>query len=149
MNEHEGICGSRPLRAWPGQRGRRLRFVLLHHFPAARAPHFDLMLELDPDRKLWDLETPEDPTMQQRTGIRWEAHGRHRRRYLHFEGDIGQGRGVVKRIEWGRYIIRKNGGALQIRLAGQIWKKTFEMQYESRGQYVWMNASECDGPSGP
>ena len=142
MNKHERTCGYQPLRTWPGLCGRQLRFVLLHHSPVARAPHFDLMLELDTDRKLWDLETPEDPTMQQRTGIRWEAHGRHRRRYLRFEGDIGKGRGIVKRIESGHYTVRGNGNTLRIQLKGVVWNGVFEILRADRGCYLWVAVTD-------
>jgi hypothetical protein len=110
--------------------------VLLYHYSETRAPHFDLLLELHPHRKLWDLETPEDPTVK-RTGIKWETHGLHRRRYLRFQGDVGRGRGVVKRIESGRYIVRGNGKALRIQLRGRTWKRAFEILQENRGRYVW------------
>lgn len=140
MSERVQNSQPRPLRTWPGQRGKPRRFVLLHHSPKNRAPHFDLLLELHPLRKLWDLETSEDPTLS-RTTIKWETHGLHRRRYLRFEGDIGQGRGVVKRVESGRYIVRGKGNTLRIQLVGKTWKRAFEILQENRGRFVWVSAA--------
>jgi hypothetical protein len=140
MSKRKEPSGAKPLRGWPGQRGKALRFVLLQHFPETRAPHFDLLLELHPRRKLWDLETPDNPTMKH-TGITWKTHGLHRRRYLHFEGDVGQGRGVVKLIESGRYIVWRNGSVLRFQITGEVWKRTFEILRKNRGQHVWVHQS--------
>jgi hypothetical protein len=94
------------------------------------------MLELNPRRMLWDLETPKDSTLR-RTGIRWKTHGFHRRRYLRFDGNIGRGRGVVKRVESGSYTVRANGKRLRIQLVGQKWKGAFEIQSESPRRHRW------------
>lgn len=137
MNQGE-IHEMQPMRTWPGRRRTLLRFVLLRHLPETSAPHFDLLLELHPRRKLWDLVSSTDPTLAQIT-IEWSAHGLHRRRYLRFEGEIGQHRGIVKRVESGQYVVYGNGGALRIQLIGAHWKRTFQMLRERFGRYRWVH----------
>lgn len=126
----------RRLRHWPGIRRRQLRFVLLHHLATGRDPHFDLLLELRPGRKLWDLETKKDPRAAY-TPIIWRRHGLHRRRYLNYEGDLGNGRGIVKRLDCGTYSVRAKRGVLHIDLQGDHWRSVFALGQSRSGAIVW------------
>ena len=141
MNVQTNRTDHRPLRSWSGPRGKWLRFVLLEHLPERRPSHFDLMLEFSHTRSLWDLETPENPVAL-RSQIRWATHGFHRRRYLRFEGDIGHGRGVVRRIDSGRYCVTASAGCLVIQLRGRRWKGTYFIWRQDRGQHIWTAVAE-------
>ena len=78
-----------------------LRFVILEHSVNGEA-HFDLMLEEAGAEKLrtiqmlrWPLDVGDNCPATELDP--------HRRIYLEYEGDIGGGRGVVRRIEEGLY----------------------------------------------
>lgn len=78
--------------------GASLRFVVLRH-NAPEGAHYDLMLEWErgdasEDRALRTWRT-EDDAFPRGDGERLVPLERHRRHYLHHEGDIGDGRGSV------------------------------------------------------
>ncbi len=98
------------------------RFVVLRHGSAAGA-HHDLMLERereeDPEERALRTWRSVDETFPLGRGEVLEPLGDHRRHYLSFEGDIGGGRGVVKRVEEGTWEREQEScGELIIRLAG-------------------------------
>lgn len=111
---------------WLGQCGTPLRFVLFEHVLPFGPPHFDLMLEMGPRRRLWGLQTTSDPTVS-RPVTDWQNHGTHRRRYLSFEGDIGQGRGSVRIMDAGRYVAKISGEGIRIEFAGRLGRRSFEI----------------------
>lgn len=93
------------IKKWPGLLDTPLRYVLLWHTPLDRAPHFDLMLEIHPRRKMLDFEAASlhlPPTLP----IDWVFHRYARRRYLSYEGDIGKKRGTVERTGRGIYLAK-------------------------------------------
>lgn len=141
MKDQREASGSRGLRSWPGQRGQSMKFVLLRHLPNTRAPHFDLLLELRSGQRLWALETSQDPRVLRST-IKWKTHGLHHRRYLWFEGDIGAGRGIIKQIESGNYIVRQINGRIDIELTGRTWSGAFHIWRDGRGQHLWIGESQ-------
>jgi hypothetical protein len=74
-------------------------FVLLEH-RTADGVHWDFMLEVPGREKLATWRLAETP-LEVAGPIRAERIGDHRREYLEFEGDIGGGRGEVKRVDRG------------------------------------------------
>ena len=77
----------------------RPRYVVLHHVGHG-TPHFDLMLERDGDGPLRTFRVAAWPVVsrQQLTPL-----ADHRRAYLDYEGDVGRGRGSVRRVEAGTF----------------------------------------------
>jgi hypothetical protein len=94
------------------------RFVILEHSVNGEA-HFDLMLEVAGAEKLRTIQMRDWPLD---VGGRCPAAelDSHRRIYLEFEGDIGGGRGVVKRIEEGSYTTTDEGVLLQSARGGEF-----------------------------
>ena len=74
-----------------------MRFVILHHTQVA-SPHFDLMLEMEPDALLTTFRCPAWPPTP---GDNWEELPEHRRIYLDYEGPVSGGRGHVQRVAAG------------------------------------------------
>lgn len=75
-------------------------FVLLEH-QIDSGVHWDLMIELPGREKLATWRLAENPIACQGAAITAEPIGEHRRDYLDYEGDIGRGRGSVKRMDHG------------------------------------------------
>lgn len=83
----------------------KLATVLLLH-ETQGASHYDWLLTdpADPDGLLWTART-DAPSDQWATLGKWsiEPIAPHRRHYLTYEGDIGQGRGTVRRVDEGTF----------------------------------------------
>lgn len=95
-----------------------LRFVILEHSVNGEA-HFDLMLEVGGAEKLrtiqlhvWPLEVGDSCPAAELDP--------HRRVYLDYEGDIGGGRGVVRRFEEGLYEDTDEGVLLKPARGGEF-----------------------------
>lgn len=129
------------LKTWPGIRGRPLPFVLLQHTVNDDESHYDLMLVLRPGRKLWDFERPRPPRRSQAV-IQWRTHGLHRRRYLDYEGDIGNGRGSVMRADTGYYLVQKRRGILVLSISGSLLYGVYQLCRHGYGRHVWIRISE-------
>lgn len=75
-----------------------LQWVVLHHTLLDGSSHYDWLLEPAADAPLLSLRAPA-PLGAGDFSV--ERLADHRRIYLSFEGDIGAGRGSVKRIQQG------------------------------------------------
>lgn len=74
-------------------------FVLLEHDTGAGV-HWDFMLAIADQEKLATWRLLQNP-LEHPTGVAAERIGDHRRIYLDYEGDIGGGRGQVRRLDRG------------------------------------------------
>ena len=93
----------KPTNTWPGATGRNLKYSLLKHVTVSQGAHFDLVLELQPGRRLWTLKSLSNPFKSDSSEL--AVYGFIRRRYLHFSGDVGRGRGVVEQVfQGGTYV---------------------------------------------
>ena len=117
-----------------------LRYVILHHqlpADAARATHWDLMLEADDVLRTWALPCePED-----QFDCVAEQLADHRRDYLDYEGPVSRGRGEVARWDEGEYQIERDSGQeLVVRLAGRRLRGTLRLTRgapRDDGSYSW------------
>ena len=79
--------------------------VLLHH-DTGDASHYDWLLAdpANPQGLLWTARVAL-PSEQWAAAGAWDVEpiGRHRRIYITYEGDIGDGRGTVRRIDEGEF----------------------------------------------
>lgn len=119
-------------------------FALLVHetgpAPAGGAGgvHWDFMLET-PDAaglRTWRLSA--NPLVE-RGPIVAELLGDHRREYLDFEGDIGRGRGRVRRLDRGPAELQAAGaGCTRVVLQGERLSGTFEIRvaHDGRGTFA-------------
>ena len=81
------------------------RYAVLHH-TGVPAPHYDLMFETAPDAPLATWRSGRWPIDRPTPLVRLSDHRRH---YLDYEGDVGGGRGHVRRVA---------GGLCRIEIAG-------------------------------
>jgi hypothetical protein len=82
----------------------QLHYVILHH-EGIGLPHFDLMFELEPGAALSTWRCEQWPV---RDRIRITRLLDHRRDYLEYEGPISGGRGHVRRVASGQYLLRSD-----------------------------------------
>ena len=82
-------------------------FVLLEHTTPAGV-HWDLLIEQQGHDTLLTWRLLANPLANE--SVPAEHIGRHRRIYLDFEGDIGGGRGSVRRIDRGPAILHEIAG---------------------------------------
>lgn len=80
------------------------RFVILHH-TGYGCEHWDLMIEQGDALLTWQLRT--EPTGLASFPISARRIGNHRKHYLEYEGEVGGGRGTVRRIDAGPAEIQK------------------------------------------
>lgn len=107
-------------------------FVLLEH-AGAHGVHWDLMLAVPGRAGLATWQLPANPLLG-RGPIAARPLGDHRRAYLTFEGDIGGGRGVVRRVDAGAARIRRGRGATTlVELRGALWRETVELADDGAG----------------
>jgi hypothetical protein len=112
-----------------------LRYVLFWHTPPDRSPHFDLMLETHPRRKLLKFETP-SLRLPLKTPLKLSFTGTVRRRYLAFEGDIGKGRGSVKRVAQGTYSLTQHKNYASLTIVGGILGGSYSLRQKASNQYT-------------
>lgn len=141
----EILVSRKYLKSWPGLRGKPLRFVVLRHMTSDKKFHYDLLLEMKPngddnEKALLGLKCTRIRQGEFRQ-ILWRTHGRRRRLYLTFEGDIGKQRGVVKRVDEGTYIVRKRRGILLLSIDGKMLRGHFSLQRPARGTHLWAKVS--------
>lgn len=76
------------------------RFVILHHL-APTGEHWDFMLEQENALATWQLVS--EPVNRGSCPIECVRIHDHRKHYLTFQGPVSGGRGIVTRIDQGRY----------------------------------------------
>jgi hypothetical protein len=98
-------------------------FVILEHdYPEL---HWDFMLENGENLRTWKLMQNPDNLLSQLTtetplSIKAEESKPHRLLYLDYEGPISNGRGFVKRFDYGSFeLIEQNESAIIVSLKGQ------------------------------
>lgn len=106
-------------------------FALLEHrtIPgAAGGPvHWDLLVELPGHEGLATWRLALNP-LEAHGPIAAQRIGEHRRRYLDYEGDIGGGRGSVRRLDRGEaLVLRQDEGSLLLELRGSLLHGVFEL----------------------
>ena len=80
------------------------RFVILRHDtpPDSDRPlHWDLMLEDGAHLATWQMAS--QPVDRAASPVECTRIGDHRKRYLDYEGPVSGGRGVVSRVDQGRF----------------------------------------------
>ena len=80
---------------------QELRYVVLRH-EGVPEPHFDLMIEHGAAHGLMTWRSPVWPIHQT---VQLQALGEHRRDYLDYEGPVSGGRGYVRRVAAGTYLL--------------------------------------------
>ena len=102
-------------------------FVLLEH-QSDSGVHWDLMIELPGGTKLATWRLAENPITWKGAAITAEPLGDHRRVYLDHEGEIGRGRGSVKRMDRGETrLIRRDAARIVIELCGRSLHGTYQL----------------------
>lgn len=117
------------------------RFVVLRH-EAPGGAHYDLMLEREQGKdweekalRTWRTAGGAFPTG---AGEELEALGEHRRHYLSHEGDVGEGRGAVRRVESGTWALEhEDHEGLTFRLQGERLVGRFRMIAPPAEGTVW------------
>lgn len=105
------------------------RFVVLEH-AVGGASHFDLMLEHA--GTLLTFSFAEFPAPSARCARIFD----HRLTYLDFEGDIGRGKGAVKRVESGECeLLAQTPDRLRVKLHGLRLKGIFRLTKSQVGNW--------------
>ncbi len=106
------------------------RFVVLKHTKGSES-HFDLMLEQGGVLLTFSFEGfPE-------VGADCERIFDHRLTYLDFEGDIGEDRGTVERVESGSYeILSQDDKNVEVELSGDRLKGSFRLTMRGPDRWV-------------
>ena len=108
------------------------RFVILHHL-SPTGEHWDLMLELERDLMTWQLRS--QPTGRGACPIDCVRIQDHRKRYLDYEGPIRGGRGVVTRVDAGRFeLLEDKEDTKTIVFAGRVLSGTFCLRRADAGE---------------
>jgi hypothetical protein len=110
--------------------------VLLHETPPGypRGPHLDLMLEHEGALRTWALEKPPLPGEI----VFAERLPDHRLEYLDYEGAVTQDRGVVSRVDSGRYeVLLETRTALAVRLQGQQIHGILTLILDNEASHRW------------
>lgn len=104
-----------------------LRFVILHH-SLDRGEHWDLMLEYGGKLATWRLDRrPQSPADLPLPARRLADH---RPAYLTYEGEIGRGRGRVRRVDDGQHrMIRQSGVEWVFELVGRRLSGHFRLRH--------------------
>jgi hypothetical protein len=91
-----------------------LRFVVLEH--DWDGVHYDLMLERDQVLKTWRLGALPSEVEQEALEL-----PDHRLEYLSYEGPVSRGRGTVRRVAAGVYVVVEEGkGRLRVQFLGEL-----------------------------
>ncbi|MHC4839425.1 MAG: hypothetical protein ACYTDT_00490 [Planctomycetota bacterium] len=85
-----------------------MRFVILEHTVNGEV-HFDLMMEVDGEEQLRTLQLQNWPPPSRFVEI-----APHRKVYLDYEGDVSDGRGVVRRVMSGEWLDADNEAMLGV-----------------------------------
>ena len=110
------------------------RFVVLEH-ARDEEKHFDLMLEHE--GVLLTFSFPTFPSAPMTGRCLFD----HRLRYLDYEGDIGGGRGTVRRIESGEYdLLSRTEGVVRVRLRGSRLVGAYRLA--RTGEDLWTFSEE-------
>ncbi len=99
-------------------------FVLLQHDPpdAGQPPHWDFLIEVAGRELLPTWRLAANP-LASPGPIAAERIADHRRLYLDYEGEIGGGRGRVRRLDHGECQIEVlTGDEAVVRIAGAQWR---------------------------
>jgi hypothetical protein len=92
------------------------RFVVLHH-TGALEPHFDLLMEMEGEEKLWAWRVFRAPGEWEGGNLGAVRIRDHRKVYMTYEGAISGGRGEVKRVAEGRGTVVELGAEwLRVRM---------------------------------
>ena len=111
------------------------RFVVLEHV-RDETSHLDLMLEHE--GVLLTFSFAAFPA----AGMTGECLFDHRLRYLEYEGDIGRGRGTVRRVESGRYdLLSRTEDAVRVQLRGGRLVGAFRLVRTVEG--LWQFSEEA------
>ncbi len=124
-----------------------LRFTVLEHAPAASgaaaagagapAVHWDLLIEIQGQERLATWRLRENP-LGAAGPVAAERIGDHRRVYLDFEGEMSGGRGLVRRVDWGRAQTEALAGeTCVIELTGARLRGRFEITRNPQGGLVF------------
>ena len=120
------------------------RFVVLLHetlpgYP--RGAHLDLMLEQEGMLRTWALDKPPLPGEI----VSAERLPDHRLEYLDYEGAVSRERGVVSRVDSGRYeVLQETATVLAVRLEGQRIHGTLTLLAEDAALHRWRVSLSAD-----
>lgn len=123
-------------------------FVLLEHSVrrADHAPpdvHWDLLLDAPEWERLPTWRLARNPLVSA-GDIPAERIKDHRRLYLDFEGEVSDGRGLVRRIERGPATIeRLTGERLAVVLEGAALRGRFETVRDANGALIWRRRGDA------
>ena len=127
---------------WPGRRNRVLKYVLLEHTKAEQPPHFDILLDTGVDkpqaRNLWALECEVNPIGLDKFDV--SLHGMHRDRYLTYQGDVGHGRGFVRRLGEGEYTASSRDRRFTVKVLSGCMKGDYVVFVSGRARHTWSAA---------
>ena len=110
-------------------------FVLLEHTVEhpRRGVHWDLMIELPGREKLATWRLTHDPTTPA-GAIEAVRIGEHRRVYLDYEGDLGGGRGCVRRVDRGEsLLLESSSDRIVVELRGAALRGRYEIALAGEG----------------
>jgi DNA polymerase ligase (LigD)-like protein len=117
--------------------------VLLHETPPGypRGAHLDLMLEQGGVLRTWALDKPPLPGEI----VSAERLPDHRLEYLDYEGAVSRERGVVSRVDSGRYeVLQETSTTLAVRLAGQKIHGVLTLIAEDEALHRWRVSLSAD-----
>jgi hypothetical protein len=138
--------------AFPAE-GRMPRFVLLEHTVhgmdgGSATLHWDLMVEIPGQARLRTWRLLAAPVGVSGP-IPAEAIGDHRQAYLEYEGDVGGGRGVVRRVDRGEArLVREDRLALELELEGKLLNGRYCIAAGSDGQLTFACGARRAAPGG-
>lgn len=111
------------------------RFVILHHL-APTGEHWDLMLERGESLLTWQLLA--EPHSRDACPIAGVRISDHRKRYLDHEGPLGGGRGIVTRVDHGRYeLLSADAATYAIHLSGRRLRGHFLLERIDESSSQW------------
>lgn len=116
------------------------RFVILHHL-APSGEHWDFMLERVDCLWTWQMMT--EPTGPAACPIECVRIKDHRKMYLDYEGPVSGGRGMVSRVDWGRYVVLADDEAgWNVRLRGVRMTGDYRLVRQSDSESAWVLVRE-------
>jgi hypothetical protein len=120
------------------------RFALLLHALPDGAAHYDLLLERDGGLAAWRLPAPlRDLPPGGADAVQLKDHRVH---YLTYEGDIGGGRGSVRRVDEGTYEAAAwDGGRVEAAVTGRVAAGRLELRRGTGAAAAWRARFEPGG----